>query len=167
MPNPSRNDEWEELVLSCCCCCCFFFSKTFFCAVIVYFYACSFYNSQLWRQIGLDELNVSGIKYWLGWRLTVPAYISSFCLRLLSASKVMWFIRASHPLRATTLVARFLFHGESFSCKWLSSCHRFRVCFFFQVVQEIHVQFSEMSNRCNELVSQNKVCRVLPWIFSS
>ena len=32
MPNPSRNDEWEELVLSCyCCCCCFFFSaKRFF-----------------------------------------------------------------------------------------------------------------------------------------
>lgn len=26
-----------------------------------------------------------------------------------------------------------------------------------QVVQEIHVQLSEMSNRCNELVAQTKV----------
>ena len=39
--------------------------------------------------------------------------------------------------------------------------------FFYQVVQEMHVQLSEMSDRCNELISQNKVNMSVIWQVSS
>ena len=65
-------------------------------------------------------------------------------IALVVTKRDFWHLKNLHRLAVSISIDRHLFP------------------FLSQVAQEIHVQLSEMSDRCNELVSQNKVRRIPP-----